>query len=61
VVRIGMARIPVRHIRRLSHRRVACVPDIWSGLTDEQREKLELGNEAMRVLKRARRLNAGIR
>jgi hypothetical protein len=52
VVRIGMARIPVRHIRRLSHRRVACVPDIWSGLTDEQREKLELGNEAMRVLKR---------
>ena len=22
-----------------------CVPDIWSGLTDEQRDKLELGTK----------------
>ena len=29
-----------------------CVPDIWSGLTDEQRDKLELGNEAMAALHR---------
>ena len=29
-----------------------CVPDIWSGLTDEQRDKLEPGNEAMAALHR---------
>ncbi len=47
-----MGRIYRRNrIPRLSHRLV-CVPDIWSTLTDEQRQKLELGNEAYRVLRR---------
>ena len=60
MVRIGMARIPVRHIRRLSHRRVAWVPEIWSGLTDEQREKLELqGGDAR--LKRGETIERCIR
>lgn len=53
MVRIGMARVSVRRrARRVSRRRVTCVPDIWSVLTDEQCAKLELGNEAYRVLKR---------
>ena len=32
--------------------RLACMPDIWSALSDQQRQRLELGNEAYRVLKR---------
>ena len=34
------------------NRRVTWVPEVWSDLIGEQREKLELGNEAMAALRR---------